>query len=219
VTNCPYGKIVTDTIAITTTYCPGNPTITPTPTPYSQKAVEAYTTVVVTSYVDYCPGNGQLTTILYSQTQVLTASPTYEAAIPMYTTTKTWTSAGETVCATLTIPSGAPVPTPETPATLMAIPTSAVTSSLPVVKMVTETVKAVPYTPSSNYTVAAASGSAAPLSYSASPYAASPYSASAYSVSPYPTTSPVAFKGAASGLQAGSGLAMVMVIAAAALFL
>jgi hypothetical protein len=100
----------------------------------------------------------------------------------------------------------------------MAIPTSPTTSSLPVVKMVTETVKPVPYTPSSNYTVAAASGSAAPLSYSASPYAASPYSASAYSASPYPTTSPVAFKGAANGLQAGSGLALVMVLAAAAFF-
>jgi hypothetical protein len=83
------------------------------------------------------------------------------------------------------------------------------------VKMVTETVKPVAYTPSSNYTVAA-SGSAAPLSHSAAPYAASPYSASAYSASPYPTTSPVAYKGAASGLQGGSGLAMVMVLAAAA---
>ena len=155
---------------------------------------------------------------MYSQTQVLPASPTYEAAIPMYTTTKTWTSAGETVCATLTIPSGAPVPTPETPATYLATPASPITSSLPVVKMVTETVKPVAYTPSSNYTVAA-SGSAAPLSYSASPYAASPYSASSYAASPYPTTSPVAYKGAASGLQVGSGLALAIVFAVAALFL
>jgi hypothetical protein len=118
VTNCParIGSVTTDIISLYTTWCPGNPTITPTPTPYSQKAVEAYTTVFITSYVDYCPGNSQLTTITYSQTQVLSASPTYEAAIPMYTTTKTWTNAGgETVCATLTIPSGAPVPTPETP--------------------------------------------------------------------------------------------------------
>jgi hypothetical protein len=118
VTDCParIGSVTTDIISLYTTWCPGNLTITPTPTPYSQKAVEAYTTVIVTQYVDYCPGNGQLTTIKYSQTQVLSGSPTYEAAIPMYTTTKTYTNAaGSTVCATLTIPSGAPVPTPETP--------------------------------------------------------------------------------------------------------
>ncbi len=117
VTNCParIGSVTTDIISLYTTWCPGNPNISPTPTPYSQTAVEAYTTVIVTQYVDYCPGNGQLTTITYSQTQALSASPTYEAAIPMYTTTKTYTSAGETVCATLTIPSGAPIPTPETP--------------------------------------------------------------------------------------------------------
>jgi hypothetical protein len=67
--------------------------------------------------------------------------------------------------------------------------------------MITETVKPVvqytttKYTPTANYTVAGTTA----LTYSSSP-----------------SSSPVSFKGAASGLQAGSSLAMV--VAAAALF-
>jgi chitinase len=203
VTNCPYGKVVTDTIAITTTYCPGNqsPTNSPAATTSApaQTTLTIYTTTVYTitscaPTVINCPAKvGQVTT----------------ETIVDYTT----------VCPVAEAISKGLITAPAAPMTPTLIPTSTTTSSLTVVKMVTETVKPVPYTPSSNYTVAAASGSAAPLSYPASPYSASPYAASPNSASPYPSTSPVAFKGAASGLQADSGLAMVMVIAAAALLL
>jgi chitinase len=87
---------------------------------------------------------------------------------------------------------------------LIAYPTvsseSTTTTSLTIVKMITETVKPAPYTPTkytptANYTVAGTTA----LTYSSSP-----------------SSSPISFKGAASGLQAGSSLAMV--VAAAALF-
>lgn len=118
VTDCParLGSVTTDIISLYTTYCPGNVTPAPTPSASSQKTVELFTTVVVTSYVDYCPESGELTTITTSQTQVLPypsggASLT-SAYIPMVVTTKTLTLSGETVTATLTIPSGAAIPTP-----------------------------------------------------------------------------------------------------------
>ena len=83
---------------------------------------------------------------------------------------------------------------------LTAYPTvsseSTTTTSLTIIKMITETVKPAPYTPTANYTVAGTTA----LTYS-----------------PSPSSSPVSFEGAASGLQAGSSLAMV--VAAAALFL
>jgi chitinase len=180
VTDCParIGSVTTDIISLYTTWCPGNPTITPTPTPYPYKAVEAYTTVVVTQYVDYCPGTGQLTTITYSKTQVLSASPTYEAAIPMYTVTKTWMSAGSTVTATLTIPSGAPVPTPEAPSYPVA-PVVAGTTTFTVVPVQSAPVyAAAPVYPASNSNATANAGVYGAASGTAAAAAKSTYMAS-----------------------------------------
>jgi chitinase len=175
VTNCPYGKVLTDTIEITTTFCPyesSSAAVTTTSAP-AQTTLTIYTTTVYTvtscaPTVTNCPAKlGAVTT--ETIIDYTTVCPISEALSKGLITAPTGTS------------------------------TSTVLSSLTIVKLVTETVKPLSYAPSSNYTVAT---STAALTYSSSP-----------------STSPISFKGAASGLQAGSGLAMVIVVAAAALFL
>jgi chitinase len=188
VTNCPYGKVLTDTIEITTTYCPGNQSPTSsaavTTSAPAQTTLTIYTTTVYTvtscaPTVTNCPAKvGQVTT--ETIVDYTTVCPVAEAS---------------SLASSLGL-----ITAPAAPSTS----TSTATSSLTIVKLVTETVKPVAYTPvsytpSSNYTVAA--------------------SGSAVTLSSYPSTSPVSYKGAASGLQTGSGLAMFIIVAAAALFL
>jgi hypothetical protein len=90
------------------------------------------TTIVVTSYIDYCPGNEKLTTIVTSQTLIIPAQTSarqmIEPSILMIKKIKTAVISRETTVMTLTIPYGATEPTPatiETPDTpVTTVPTS-----------------------------------------------------------------------------------------------
>jgi chitinase len=180
---------VTDTIVLTTTYCPGNPTPTPsaiaTPSAPAQTTLTIYTTTVYTitscaPTITNCPAKlGAVTTdtiIAYT-----TVCPIEEAI-----------SKG-----LITAPAGIPTST------------STAYKSLTVVNLITQTVLPVPYTPSPYVPSVNSTGVAAGST------------ALTYSASPSPSSSPVEYKGGASGVLAGkgSGLAMVIVFVGAAVFL
>ena len=179
ITNCParIGSLTTEIILLYTTWClfsllatpapEPQPTPFPTPAPASLslgvgggKEGEVYTTVVVTSYVDVCPGSGVLTTIETTQTQVLPVQLSGSipiASITMITTTKTFTSEGMVSTVILTVPS--PQPTTATDAVIgtgQGIPTqegdagfpSAVQGAKGNVRMTTLTLLPIAPTPS-----------------------------------------------------------------------
>jgi chitinase len=180
---------VTDIIVLTTTYCPGNPTPTPsviaTPSAPAQKTLTIYTTTVYTvtscaPAITNCPA--KLGAVITDTIIAYTTVCPIEEAI----------SKG-----LITAPAGIPTST------------STAYKSFTVVNLITQTVLPVPYTPSpyvpSVNSTGIAAGSTAPT----------------YSASPAPSSSPVEYKGGASGVLAGkgSGLAMVIVFVAAAVFL
>jgi chitinase len=155
VTNCPYGKVYTDTIEITTTYCPGNPTTSTaaaaitSPVQYTTSTAYKTTVYTITSCaptVTNCPAKiGQVTTdtiIDYTTVCPVTATET-GASWSETNTYYTWTTSSTTTqyVTVKVVPSTAtlaPYPA-SSPASILTLNKGAASGTLPAVYLTTTT--------------------------------------------------------------------------------